>query len=240
MSGQLSFPNILPKTKVTASFDTPQMSSDSGVLLLGEVDALSGVTAKLSSAIQDKRSQGYVVHCMSKLLKQRIFQICQGYEDANDCDHFKGDVAFKTAVGNHSIHGTASDLCSQPTMTRLENSVTGKDLIRLFYAQIDLFCESYVKEPESIVLDVDPTVSLCYGGQQLSKFNGHVGDYGPRSCAQRRSISTNKFTVTEVMQSFLSKSTSADCNLTGLAATRQRQISFDSFFTLQHTHLCTR
>ncbi len=30
-------------------------------------------------------------------------------------------------------------LCSQPTMTRLENSVNIRDLIRLFYGQIDFF-----------------------------------------------------------------------------------------------------
>ncbi len=176
MSGHLSFSNLSKTTRISASFDTPEMTSDAGVLLLREVDKITGVSDQLSTAIQDTRTPGYIVHPMQSLLKQRIYQICQGYEDADDCDHFRKDVAFKTSVGNHSLN-KGNDLCSQPTMTRLENSVTTRDLIRLFYAQVDLFCASYESEPECIVLDVDPTVSLCYGDQQLSLFNGHVGDY---------------------------------------------------------------
>ena len=176
MPEQLEFSNLFPKTKITASFDTPEMTTDAGVLLLREVDMISGISEKLSRAIEDKRAPGYTTHSMRSLIQQRVFQICQGYEDADDCDHFRKDVALKTAVGKHSAF-PKRDLCSQPTMTRLENSVTKRDLIRLFYAQVDLFCESFDRTPECIVLDVDPTVSNCYGDQQLSLFNSHAGDY---------------------------------------------------------------
>lgn len=176
MSEQLEFSALFSKTKVTASFDTPEMTTDAGVLLLREIDKITGISDKLSSMIHDRRTPGYVTHSMKSLLQQRIYQICQGYEDADDCDHLRKDAALKTAVGKHSID-KKSDLCSQPTMTRLENSVTKRDLIRLFYAQIDLFCETYSSEPDCIVLDVDPTVSECYGDQQLSMFNTHAGGY---------------------------------------------------------------
>lgn len=175
MSVQLSFSNISKSTRVTATFDTPEMTSDAGVLLLREVDNISNVTSKLSHCIHDSRHPSYVVHDTESMLRQRIFQICQGYEDADDCDHFRRDVAFKTAVGKNAYQ--SDDLCSQPTMTRLENSVTVRDLLRLFYTQIDLFCDTYEKEPECIVLDVDPTVSHCYGDQQLSLFNAYEGEY---------------------------------------------------------------
>ena len=45
--------------------------------------------------------------------------IAAGYEDANDCDALRADPAFKMAVGRLPESGT--DLCSQPTMCRLEN-----------------------------------------------------------------------------------------------------------------------
>jgi len=176
MSEQLEFSALFSKTKVTSSFDTPEMTTDAGVLLLREIDKITGISDKLANAIHDQRTPGYVTHSMKSLLQQRIYQICQGYEDADDCDHLRKDAALKTAVEKHSAH-KKSDLCSQPTMTRLENSVTTRDLIRLFYAQIDLFCETFSSEPTSIVLDVDPTVSYCYGDQQLSIFNTHAGDY---------------------------------------------------------------
>jgi len=56
---------------------------------------------------------------LSELIRQRIFQICQGYEDADDCDHFRFDPAFLTAVGK--VPGSDAALASQPTMSRLEN-----------------------------------------------------------------------------------------------------------------------
>jgi hypothetical protein len=53
------------------------------------------------------------------MLRQRVFQIACGYEDANDCNTLRKDPAFKTACGQSPESGI--DLSSQPTMSRLEN-----------------------------------------------------------------------------------------------------------------------
>ena len=45
--------------------------------------------------------------------------IAAGYPDANDCDGLRIDPAFKMAVGR--LPESGPDLCSQPTMCRLEN-----------------------------------------------------------------------------------------------------------------------
>ena len=62
-------------------------------------------------------------------------------------------------------------------MTRLENAVTRRDLIRLGYAFIDHFIASYEKPPEMIVLDMDPTADHAHGHQQLILFNAFEDEY---------------------------------------------------------------
>ncbi len=62
-------------------------------------------------------------------------------------------------------------------MTRLENAVSVRDLLRIAYGFIDHFMDSYDREPEMIVVDVDPTANTCHGCQQLSLFNAFEDEY---------------------------------------------------------------
>jgi len=162
------------RTRVQVVFDEPRLSSDGGALLLREAARANGIVAAMAAAIEDGRSPAHVVHALGELLTQRTVQICHGYEDANDCDRLKDDVAFKAAVGRSP---TAPDLASQPTMTRLENRVGTRDLIRLFYVFVDAFLDSYAKAPECIVIDMDPTPCRVWGDQQLALFNAFYDDY---------------------------------------------------------------
>lgn len=161
-------------TRVQAVFDEPELSSDGGALLMREAAELNGVIDMMASCIRDERSQAYVKHSVKELLSQRVMQICHGYEDANDCDTLKGDVAFKVAVGRRP---DAEDLASQPTMTRLENTIGRRDLLRLFNGFVEHFLDSYEKSPEFICIDMDPTPNRVYGGQQLALFNAHYDEY---------------------------------------------------------------
>lgn len=161
-------------TRVQAVFDEPELSSDGGTLLMREAAELNGVIDMMVSCIRDERSQPYVKHSMKELLSQRVTQICHGYEDANDCDTLKNDVAFKVAVGRRPDD---EDLASQPTMTRLENSIGRRDLLRLFNGFVEHFLDSYEKPPEFICIDMDPTPNRVYGGQQLGLFNAHYDEY---------------------------------------------------------------
>jgi hypothetical protein len=68
---------------------------------------------------------------------------------------------------------TGHDLCSQPTMTRLENLPSPAALMRMMAAMIDLFCGSFAQVPDHIVLDIDDTEDEVHGGQQLALFNAH-------------------------------------------------------------------
>lgn len=170
---QLQFTSI-GRTRVEAIFDEPELSSDGGALLLREAAEANGILEAMAAVIRDDRDQAHVRHTLKQLLTQRTVQICQGYEDANDCDTMRSDAALMVAAGK--TPGEAP-LASQPTMTRLENSVGLRDLIGLFYVFIDNFLESYAEAPESMIIDVDPTPNRVYGDQQLALFNAHYDDY---------------------------------------------------------------
>ena len=69
-----------------------------------------------------------------------MFAIAAGYEDADDCDTLRDDPVFKMAVGRLPESGAA--LCSQPTMSRLENAPSKIEIARMMGALVDLFCAS--------------------------------------------------------------------------------------------------
>jgi hypothetical protein len=173
-TSQLEFAPLKGK-KITARFDEPRVSSDGGVLFVREVDRYLGVVESLAGAIRDGRRQTHIDHQMLELLGQRTYQIACGYEDTNDCDELKGDPVFKTSVGRDPEDDP--DLASQPTMTRLENAVTVRDLLRMAYVLVDKFIASYEIPPEMIVLDMDPTADAAYGHQQLILFNAFENEY---------------------------------------------------------------
>ncbi|MCX6356204.1 MAG: IS1380 family transposase [Candidatus Aureabacteria bacterium] len=171
---QLEFAPINRK-KVTALFDEPRVSSDAGVLYLREVDRRIGMTDRIVDAMIDPRRQTHIRHHLHELLRQRSYQIGCGYEDADDCDHLKSDPAFKVGVGRDPQNDP--DLASQPTMSRLENMVTVRELLRIGYVFIDQFIASYESAPKVIVLDMDPTADITYGHQQLTLFNAYEDEY---------------------------------------------------------------
>jgi hypothetical protein len=173
-TSQLQFAPLKGK-KITARFDEPRVSSDGGVLYMREVDQQIGLMDRLVEVIDDPRRQSHIDHTLGELMRQRTYQIGCGYEDADDCDHLRADPALKTAVGRDP--GDDPDLGSQPTMTRLENAVTHRDLLRMGYAFIDHFIASYETTPELIVLDLDPTADHAHGHQQLTFFNAHEDEY---------------------------------------------------------------
>ncbi len=76
--------------------------------------------------VSDERDEAHTTHTNREMMMQRTFQIACGYEDANDCDSLRSDVPFKAAVKND----VSENLSNQPTMSRLENRVTERDLLR--------------------------------------------------------------------------------------------------------------
>ena len=109
------------------------------------------------------------------MISQRIFQIAAGYEDANDCDKLRDDAVLKICAGQ--LPETSGSLASQPTMCRLENEPSSRELYRIAVALADNFIKSYPTAPPVIIIDCDDTNINAYGQQQEIVFNDYYGEY---------------------------------------------------------------
>jgi hypothetical protein len=167
------FPAVGRK-KITAAFDGGRLTSDGGVMLLAAAERRVGLARKLAGLIADPRNPLFITHSVADILRVRMLAIACGDEDADDLDHLRSDPGFKLACGR--LPDTGRDLCSQPTMSRWENAPTLREVIRMTYAMVDIYCASYSRPPASVTLDIDDTVDVVHGRQQLSLFNAHYDE----------------------------------------------------------------
>ena len=167
------FPAIGRK-KLTAAFDGGRLTSDGGVMLLAAAERGLGVAQRLARLIVDRRNPLLVTHSVADILRARMLAIACGYEDADDLDHLRSDPGFKLACGR--LPDSGDDLCSQPTMSRWENAPTLREVVRMTYAMVDVYCASYKRPPAAVTLDIDDTVDVVHGHQQLSLFNAHYDE----------------------------------------------------------------
>ncbi len=101
--------------------------------------------------------------------------IAAGYEDGNDANCLRSDPMFKMAL---DLPPSDRELCSQSTISRLENLPDARALLRMGRSMVDLYCASFHKVPKRITLDIDDTFDAVHGGQQLRLFNAHYDEYG--------------------------------------------------------------
>ncbi len=156
---------------VHIGFDGGRLTSDGGILLLAAIEQRLKIAERLAACLEDPRDPERVVHGLAEMIRYRALLIAAGYPDGNDCDALKSDPAFKMAVGRLPVSG--EDLCSQPTISRLENLPSATALKRMMAAMIELFCDSFEQVPRRILLDIDDTEDRVHGGQQLALFNAH-------------------------------------------------------------------
>ena len=173
----LPLPGLSPVSNkhVVASFDGGLLSSDGGVLLLREAERRLGVADRLAACIKDPRVPELVTHTLADIIRFRMLMIASGYEDGNDAQALRSDPMFKMAL---DLTPSQRDLCSQSTISRLENLPDVRALLRMGRAMIDLYCASFSKVPKRLTLDIDDTFDAVHGGQQLRLFNAYYDEYG--------------------------------------------------------------
>ena len=99
-------------------------------MLLSMAERRLGVAERLARCFPDRRDPARIIHTLADMIRARIFPTSCGYEDASDDLHLsRADPVFKLACGR--LPDTGRDLCSQPTLLRLENAPSLKDAIRL-------------------------------------------------------------------------------------------------------------
>jgi hypothetical protein len=170
---QASF-SFFVKRNLSVDFKGGELSSDSGLLLLRQLDEKLGLTEGLAGCLEDRRHPSYTRQSLLDLIRQRVYQIMAGYEDGNDADDLRHDPVLKSIAGR-----LLSDepLASQPTISRFENSVTIKDIYKLSEYLLDFYIASKKGDLPEVIIDVDATEDPVHGHQQLSFFHGFYENY---------------------------------------------------------------
>lgn len=161
---------------ILMNFDGADMSSDAGLTLLRGVERRTGLADVLASCLVDRRDPSKVQHSLEDIIRFRIMMIAAGYEDGNDAASLRHDPSFKIALERNPETGAA--LCSQPTISRMENLPKARDLIRMGREMVRFYCQSFARAPGQIVLDIDDTFDAVHGHQQLRLFNSYYDEYG--------------------------------------------------------------
>jgi hypothetical protein len=191
----LAFQPLGPRD-VVGRFDGGTITSDGGVLLLGEVEAKTRILSQLTACFTDHRDPDLIEHTVAELLAQRVYGLALGYEDLNDHDTLRLDPLLATVVGKDDPTGAerlrASDrgkpLAGKSTLNRLELTLPDasaaeryKKIVarpeaidRLF---VDVFLQAHPQPPASIILDLDATDDPLHGHQEGRFFHGYYKEF---------------------------------------------------------------
>jgi hypothetical protein len=156
---------------VEAKFDGGDITSDGGVLLLRQVDQRLGLSAAVTRALVDPRRQASCLHQGETLVRQRLYALALGYEDLNDHQSLRTDVAMQTAVERESV------LASSATLCRWENRADREAAWKLHEVLVDQFIASFKRAPKKLVLDFDATDDVVHGSQEGRFFHGYYDHY---------------------------------------------------------------
>jgi hypothetical protein len=192
---QLEF-HGLGRRVVVGEFDGGKISSDSGGLLLREVEQRTHILKRLAGCFSDYRDANQIEHSLESLTKQRVIGLALGYEDLNDHDSLRqdpllavlSDVADPMGQDRRREQDKGCALAGKSTLNRLEltpldadSSSRYKKIVADAAAMdallVDVFVEAYDEPPEEIIVDVDATDDPLHGHQEGRFFHGYYRNY---------------------------------------------------------------
>lgn len=157
-------------------FSDLELSADAGILLARQAEETVQVCQRLADCIEEWRDPNKITHSLHQLVSQRVYQLVGGYEDANDSNQLRHDPIYKIVCGRLPL-AEQDLLASQPTMTRLENHISKREVARMRSRLVEGFINRYQVAPAEIVLDIDGWDDPTHGEQQLSCFHGYYGQH---------------------------------------------------------------
>jgi hypothetical protein len=160
------FPAVKKRT-----FTGGEVTSDGGIPLLRQTERRIGQTRALAKVLPDPRDPQRIEHPLLSLVRQRIYGLAQGYEDLNDHDTLRHDLAWQTAVERDVA------LASSPTLCRLENRADRQVAWAMHQVIVEQFIASLATPPTELILDFDATDDRVHGQQEGRCFHGYYGDY---------------------------------------------------------------
>jgi hypothetical protein len=186
----------LGRRVVVGEFDGGKISSDSGGLLLREVEQRVHILKRLADCFTDHRDSDLIEHSLDSLIKQRVMGLALGYEDLNDHDTLRHDPLLALLSGKQDLSGKTRKrdrdkgcaIAGKSTLNRLELTPLDADATSRYKKivadsramddlLVDLFVEAYASPPEEIVLDVDATDDPLHGHQEGRFFHGYYRGY---------------------------------------------------------------
>jgi len=176
------------RRKLLVRNDGADESSDGGLLLLMLLEKKHHIVSRFSQCFSDLRNPKLIMHPVLRLLKQRIFGLCQGYEDINDHEQWRYDPLLSVAC---KMTDEAGRLAGKGTLNRMELGgdvdtakeryknirYKGPEIQRLL---VDLFMETHTGGqlgPQQIIIDVDATDDPVHGNQEGRYFHGYYDEY---------------------------------------------------------------
>ena len=166
----LQFPGF-SRRKIDVSFNGGDITSNGGVQLLRLADERTGLIKAAARAIGDSRRTKSCTHDLESLVRQRVYGISLGYEDLNDHEALRADLALQTALARDESLASPSTLC------RLENRANRNTAVALHKVLMDNFIASYKQAPRRLILDVDATDDRVHGDQEGRFFHGYYDHY---------------------------------------------------------------
>ena len=168
------FPAVGRK-KVTAAFDGGRLTSDSGVMLLSLAERRLGIAERLARLIPDQRDP--TPHHPQ----------LRRHDPGPHLRHLlrlPRTPTISTPCAPIPPSSSPADACPTPGSTCARSRpcrgwrmrLALRDVIRLTYALVDAWMDSYPREPEAVTLDIDDTCDVVHGHQQLSLFNAHYDE----------------------------------------------------------------
>jgi hypothetical protein len=143
---------------VVARFDGGRLSSEGGLLVLSEIERRLGLADRLAGCLNDPRMPARVAHRLAEIIRFRLMMIAASDEDGNDADTLRSDPMFKLGLDRLP---SGEELCSQSTISRLENLPDRRALLRLGRAPVEQYCGSFGALPKRIVLDMTTRSTEC-------------------------------------------------------------------------------
>ena len=166
----IQFPGCKQR-RVEAEFSGGNVSSDGGVLLLRQADRLTGLTKRVAQSLKDTRRKASCDHTLRDLVQQRVYAIALGYEDLNDHDSLRKDLAIQTGLGRDV------ELAGKSTLCRFENSQDRNTAWAINAELVETFIRSHREAPKELILDFDATDDPVHGEQSGRFFHGYYGHY---------------------------------------------------------------
>lgn len=171
---------------LVAQFNGGTICSDAGVILLKQVEQVTGIIRQFAACFTDHRNPDLIDHSLYELIAQRVYALALGYEDLNDHDVLRLDPLLATLVGKKNPNN--EPLAGKSTLNRLELTpvraskksrykkivVHRQDVDQFF---VDAFIQSYETPPASIILDLDATDDPIHGDQLGKFFHGYYKNY---------------------------------------------------------------